>query len=62
MAEIQKDETRVNIAITKTNHDRLKVAAAVRGKSLREAGDEAVSKWVGKPERLAAEAEAAVTR
>jgi CheY-like chemotaxis protein len=48
-------EPRVNIAITATNHENLKRAAFVRKKSLRDAADEAVSKWVGKPEKLRAE-------
>lgn len=47
-------EKRITIAITETNHKNLKVAAMVRGKDIREAADEAVSKWVGNPEKLRA--------
>ena len=57
-----EDGPRVNIAVSLPVHERLKVAAAVRGKSIRGAADEAIDKWVGKPERLGAEAAEAVTR
>lgn len=57
-----KDEPRVNIAVSTSIHERLKVAAAVRRKSVRNAAEEAIDKWVGKPERLAAEAGVAVSR
>jgi hypothetical protein len=44
---------RTNIAIDGLLHKRFQRAAVLRRKTLRQAADEAVAKWIGDPKKLA---------